>query len=93
MVDLAGIEDENERAKAPKRRSEEDRKKALMLKEAEEKAQLKEVEKQQKANGEVLKKGEERGQLTSSRRFRKPNQPLQIPCANRAHRKKEGIYV
>jgi hypothetical protein len=38
MVDLVGIEDETERAKAIKRRIEEDRKKALKVKEAEEKA-------------------------------------------------------
>jgi len=50
MVDLAGIEDETERAKAIKRRIEEDRKKALKVKEAEEKAQQKELERQQKAS-------------------------------------------
>ena len=38
MVDLQCIEDENERAKAIKRRLEEDRKKALRVKEAEERA-------------------------------------------------------
>jgi hypothetical protein len=45
MVDLRGIEDEHERAKALSRRIEEDRKKALRVKEAEEKAAQKEVAK------------------------------------------------
>ena len=44
MDDLKGIQDDNERAKALKRRIEEDRKKALKVKEAEEKAHLKELE-------------------------------------------------
>jgi hypothetical protein len=41
MLDLQGIEDENERAKAMKRRIEEDRKKTLQVKEAEERADQK----------------------------------------------------
>jgi hypothetical protein len=49
MLDLQGILDENERAKAMKRRIEEDRKKALRVKEAEEKADQKEREKNQKS--------------------------------------------
>ena len=49
MVDLQSIEDENERAKAMKRRIEEDRKKALRVKEAEERADQKEREKLQKS--------------------------------------------
>ena len=57
MVDLAGIEDETERAKAIKRRIEEDRKKALKVKEAEEKAQQKELERQQKASEKPSRKG------------------------------------
>ena len=44
MVDLQGIDDEHERAKALARRLEEDRKKALKIKEAEEKAAQKEME-------------------------------------------------
>lgn len=44
MEDLKGIEDNNDRAKALKRRIEEDRKKTLKVKEAEEKAQLKELD-------------------------------------------------
>jgi hypothetical protein len=49
MVDLQGIEDEHERAKALSRRIEEDRKKALRVKEAEEKAAQKEVAKIQRS--------------------------------------------
>ena len=49
MVDLQGIEDEHERAKALARRIEEDRKKSLKVKEAEEKAVQKEMEKLQKS--------------------------------------------
>jgi hypothetical protein len=49
MVDLEGIEDKNERAKALSRRLEEDRKKALKVKEVEEKAVQKEMEKLQKS--------------------------------------------
>ena len=49
MVDLQGIEDEHERAKALARRLEEDRKKALRVKEAEEKAAQKEMEKLQRS--------------------------------------------
>ena len=45
MIDLQSIEDEHERAKALSRRLEEVRKKALRLKEAEEKAAQKEMEK------------------------------------------------
>ena len=60
MQDLKGIEDDNERAKALKRRIEEDRKKALKVKEAEEKAQLRELERQQKAAGKSAKKGKKK---------------------------------
>jgi hypothetical protein len=49
MVDLQAIEDEQERAKALSRRLEEDRKKALRVKEAEEKAAQKELERIQKS--------------------------------------------
>jgi hypothetical protein len=41
MIDLQGIEDEQERVKAIKRRLEEDRKKALRVKEAEERGDQK----------------------------------------------------
>lgn len=57
MIDLIGIEDEVERAKALKRRIEEDRKKAQKVKEAEEKAEQKELERQQKALQKTSKKG------------------------------------
>ena len=57
MLDLQCIEDENERAKAMKRRIEEDRKKALRVKEAEERADQKEREKQQKSLEKSTKKG------------------------------------
>ena len=49
MIDLQGIEDEHERAKALARRLEEDRKKALRVKEAEERAAQKEMEKLQRS--------------------------------------------
>ena len=49
MLDLQGIEDENERAKAMKRRIEEDIKKTLRVKEAEEKTNQKEREKLHKS--------------------------------------------
>ena len=49
MLDLQGIIDENERAKALKRYIEEDRKKALRVKEAEERAEQKEREKHLKS--------------------------------------------
>ena len=49
MVDLQGIEDEHERAKTLSRRLEEDKKKALRMKEIEDKAARKEVEKLQKS--------------------------------------------
>ena len=57
MVDLQGIEDENERAKAMKRRIEEDRKKAQRVKEAEERANQKEREKVHKSLEKSTKKG------------------------------------
>ena len=60
MVDLQGIEDENERAKAMKRRIEEDRKKALRVKEAEERADQKEREKLQKSLEKSTKKGKKK---------------------------------
>ena len=57
MVDLQCIEDENERAKAMKRRIKEDRKKALRVKEAEEKDDKKEREKLEKSLKKSTKKG------------------------------------
>jgi hypothetical protein len=57
MEDLKGIQDNNDRAKALKRRIEEDRKKALKVKEAEEKAHLKELERREKAAAKSTKKG------------------------------------
>ena len=60
MVDLIGIEDENERAKALKRRVEEDRKKAQKVREAEQKAEQKELEKQQKAQEKTARKGKKK---------------------------------
>jgi hypothetical protein len=60
MLDLQGILDENERAKAMKRRIEEDRKKALRVKEAEEKADQKEREKNQKSLEKSTKKGKKK---------------------------------
>jgi hypothetical protein len=60
MLDLQGIEDENERARAMKRRIEEDRKKALKVKEAEEKADQKEREKLEKSIEKSTKKGKKK---------------------------------
>jgi hypothetical protein len=60
MLDLQSIEDENERAKAMKRRIEEDRKKALRVKEAEERADKKEREKLQKSLEKPSKKGKKK---------------------------------
>ncbi len=57
MFDLQCIEDENERAKAMKRRIEEDRKKSMRVKEAEERADQKEQEKLQKSLEKSTKKG------------------------------------
>jgi hypothetical protein len=57
MLDLQAIKDENERAKAMKRHIEEDRKKALRVKEAEERADQKEREKLQKSLEKSSKKG------------------------------------
>ena len=60
MVDLAKIEDENEKAKALKRRIKEDRKKAQKVREAEQRAEQKELEKQQKAKEKSAKKGKKK---------------------------------
>jgi hypothetical protein len=60
MIDLQGIVDEDERAKAMKRRFEEDRKKAQRVKEAEEKADQKEREKVQKSLEKSIKKGKKK---------------------------------
>jgi hypothetical protein len=57
MIDLQGIEDDHERAKALSRRLEEDRKKALRVKEAEEKTAQKEMEKIQKSLEKSTMKG------------------------------------
>jgi len=57
MLDLQGILDEHERAKAMKRRIEEDRKKTQRVKEAEERAGQKEREKLQKSLEKSTKKG------------------------------------
>lgn len=60
MVDLQGIEDETERAKALKRRIEEDRKKAQKVREAEERAEQKELEKELKAKEKSGRKGKKK---------------------------------
>ena len=57
MVDLQGIEDEHERAKALSRRLEEDRKKLLRVKELEEKAAARDMEKLQKSLEKTTMKG------------------------------------
>ena len=67
MVDLQGIEDEHERAKALSRRLEEDRKKALRVKEAEEKAAQKEMEK--------LQKSLEKTNMRGKKKFHPPSEP------------------
>ena len=60
MVDLEGIEDEHERAKALSRRLEEDRKKALKVKEAEEKAAQKEMAKLHNSLEKTNKRGKKK---------------------------------
>ena len=60
MLDLQGIEDESERAKALARRIEEDRKKAQKVREAEERALQKELEKEQKAKEKSTRKGKKK---------------------------------
>jgi len=60
MLDLHAIEDENERAKAMKRPFEEDRKKALRVKEAEERVDKKEREKVEKTLEKSIKKGKKK---------------------------------
>ena len=57
MLDLQGIEDENEKAKAMKRHIKEDPKKTMRVKEAEERADQKEREKLQKSLEKSTKKG------------------------------------
>ena len=72
MVDLQCIEDEKERAKAMKRRIEEDRKKALRVKEAEERADQKEKEKLQKSLEMSTKKGKKKMNPLRSQKERVP---------------------
>ena len=60
MIDLQGIEDEHERAKALSRHLEEDRKKALRVKEAEEKAAQRDMEKLQKSLEKTTMKGKKK---------------------------------
>ncbi len=57
MIDLQGIEDEHERAKALSRRLEEDRKKSLRVKELEEKAAARDMEKLQRSSEKTTIKG------------------------------------
>jgi DNA-binding transcriptional regulator GbsR (MarR family) len=57
MLDLQGIEDENEKAKEIKRCIKEDLKKAMRVKEAEERADQKKREKLQKSLEKSTKKG------------------------------------
>jgi hypothetical protein len=60
MQDLKGIDNDNDRVKALKRRIIEDRKKTLKVKEAEEKAHLKELKRQQKAAAKSTKKSKKK---------------------------------
>jgi hypothetical protein len=69
MVDLQGIEDEQERAKALSRRLEEDRKKTLRVKEAEEKAVQKELEKNQKSLENTNMRGKKNESPFRARRY------------------------
>ena len=80
MLDLQGIEDENERAKAMKRRIEEDRKKTLRVNEAEEKADQKEREKLQKSLEKSTKKGRKKMNTPQSQKERVPL--LRVPHMN-----------
>lgn len=60
MVDLEAIEDDDAREKAVKRRLESDRKKALKVREAEEKAEQREKEKLERASEKANKKGKKK---------------------------------
>ena len=69
MIDLQNIEDEHERAKALLRCLEEDRKKSLKMKELEEKAAVREMEKLQRSLEKTTMKGK-----------RKMNPPSEPDC-------------
>jgi hypothetical protein len=60
MVDLHGIENEHERAKALSQRLEEDRKKGLRVKETDEKTAQKEMKKLQKSLEKTIRRGKKR---------------------------------
>ena len=68
MVDLQGIEDENERAKAMKRRVEQNRKKTLRVKKAEETADQNKPEKIQKSLEKSTKKDKKNEPSSRARR-------------------------
>ena len=82
MVDLQGIEDENERAKAMTRCIEDDRKKMLRIKEAEERADQREREKLQKSQEKSTKKVKKKMDPPKSQKVRAPL--LQVPRMNLA---------
>ena len=67
MVDLQGIEDKHERAKALSRCFEEDRKKTLRVKELEEKAAQREMEK--------LQKSLEKSSIKGKKKINPPSEP------------------
>ena len=72
MLDLQSIEDENERAKAMKRRIEEDRKKAQRVKETEEKTDQKEREKLHRSLEKSTEKGKSKMDPPKSQKMRVP---------------------
>ena len=99
MDDLKGIQDDNERAKALKRRIEEDRKKTLKVKEAEEKANLKELERQQKAAAKSTKKGKKKVTTPGEVEMKSPvhrsptvDSNSQIPIVSARGTKRDSSY-
>ena len=75
MIDLQGIEDEQERAKALSRHLEQDRKKTLRVKEAEEKAARKDMEKFQKSQEKSNKRGKKKMNPPSEPECKSPPAP------------------
>jgi hypothetical protein len=75
MLDLQGIQDENERAKALKRRIEEDGKKTLKVKEVEERAEQKKREKLEKSLEKSTKKDKKKMDPTQDPEGKSPIVP------------------
>jgi hypothetical protein len=80
MIDLQGIEDEQERAKAMKRQLEEDQKKALRVKEVEERGDKKKRKKVQKSVKKSSRKGKRKMNPPENQKVRVSL--LQVPHMN-----------